>query len=68
MTELDHSGLTPLPYPVQNSLTTALRQTAQQNNNKDFTNLWSGQSAPKIHLPDCAAIFRKLARQAELTG
>lgn len=67
MTEVEHSGFTPLPYPIQNSLTTALRQKAQQLNKGDFTNLWSGQSAPKIHLPDCAAIFRELIRQAELT-
>ncbi|HRB71814.1 MAG TPA: nitronate monooxygenase [Flavobacterium sp.] len=66
MAEVEHSGLTPLPYPIQNSLTTALRQKAQQQNKGDFTNLWSGQSAPKIHLPDCTAIFRELIRQAEM--
>lgn len=66
MTEVDHSGLTPLPYPIQNSLTTALRQIAQQNNNNNFTNLWSGQSAPKIQLPDCASIFQELIRQSKI--
>ncbi len=64
MSEVDHSGLQPLPYPIQNSLTTPIRQKAQQQNKGDFTNLWSGQSAPKIHLPDCAAILRELIRQA----
>ncbi|UUC45066.1 NAD(P)H-dependent flavin oxidoreductase [Flavobacterium cerinum] len=66
MSALDHSGLTPLPYPIQNSLTTPLRQVAQQHNNNNFTNMWSGQSAPKIQLPDCAAIFRELVRQTEI--
>lgn len=65
MDALDKTGINIPPYPVQNSLTTAFRQIAQQQNNKDFTNLWSGQSAPKIHLTKSAAVFRELIRQTE---
>lgn len=34
------------PYPVQNALTTELRQHASRANDGDYLSLWSGQGAP----------------------
>jgi len=43
--EFQNSQLDPLPYPIQNSLTTPLRSLSQKENNNNFTNMWAGQSS-----------------------
>jgi len=45
MEEVDSSGLNIPAYPFQNYLTTAFRAAMQKENNKEWTNLWAGQSA-----------------------
>ncbi len=65
MTEVDASGLTIPEYPVQNSLTSLLRARAQQQDNKDFTNLWAGQSANKTEAAPAADIFRRLVSETQ---
>ncbi|MDR3679603.1 MAG: nitronate monooxygenase [Flavipsychrobacter sp.] len=65
MMKIQESGLAIPPYPIQNSITTALRQAAQKQNNKDFTNLWAGQSANKVEQKSCADIFKKMVVLAE---
>lgn len=62
---VENSGLSIPPYPVQNTLTTALRAAAQQQNNKDFTNLWAGQCAFMAEEKPAAEIFRNFIMQAE---
>jgi len=65
--EVEASGLEIPPYPIQNSLTAPLRNAAQQNNNKEFTNLWAGLGASKAETKPIAELFLKLIRQAEET-
>ena len=66
MKEVEKSGLTLPPYPIQNSLTGAMRAAAQKNDNNQMTNMWAGQSAPKIRLSTSAGIFKELVAQSEL--
>lgn len=58
------AGIDIPPYPFQNSITTALRAAAQQQNNKDFTNLWAGQSATHALALPSAEIFLQLITEA----
>jgi nitronate monooxygenase len=44
MIEIEKSNIPIPPYPFQNSLTSKLRKLAQQKNDGEFTNLWTGQS------------------------
>ncbi len=52
-------------YPIQNSLTTALRTESQKQNNTQFTNLWSGQSVYKKEMTSSSDIFNDLVSQTE---
>ncbi len=45
MKDIEQAGIAIPPYPLQNSLTTAIRKLAQQNNDSEYTSLWGGQSA-----------------------
>lgn len=62
---ISESGLTPLPYPIQQSLTASIRSFAQQNDLADFTTMWAGQSASKAVRKSAAAIFQTLLEQAQ---
>jgi nitronate monooxygenase len=62
---VENSDLSIPPYPIQNTLTTALRAAAQKQNNKDFTNLWAGQCAFMAEEKPAAEIFRSFIKQAE---
>ncbi|MCH5721118.1 NAD(P)H-dependent flavin oxidoreductase [Niabella hibiscisoli] len=44
MQDIEQAGITIPPYPLQNSLTTAMRKLAQQNDDSEYTSLWAGQS------------------------
>lgn len=63
---VERSGLEIPTYPVQNSLTGLLRKMAQQNDNKNFTNIWAGQAANKAQQKPAAAIFRELVAQMDM--
>jgi nitronate monooxygenase len=65
MKAVDASGLTIPPYPIQNSLTTKLRAVAQKMDNKDFTNLWAGQSSYKAEAQSTRAIFIRLLKEMQ---
>ncbi len=68
MEELEKTGLTIPDYPIQNTLTTALRISAQHHNNREFTNLWAGQSASKTVRQSSAEIFTQLIKDTERLG
>ena len=68
MNAVDQADISIPPYPYQNSLTTPLRALAQKRNNKDFTNLWAGQSAGTCERLPAGEIFMKLVREAEGIG
>jgi nitronate monooxygenase len=65
MNEIEQSGLTIPPYPLQNSLTTKLRKLAQQNNDSGYTNLWAGQSAGATDTKQTKEVFMNLVKQFE---
>lgn len=58
--EIEKSGLEIPEYPIQNSLTTPLRTTAKQMDNKDFISLYAGMSAHKSQQAPAAAICKQL--------
>ncbi|MDF2670718.1 MAG: nitronate monooxygenase [Paenibacillus sp.] len=41
--EWESSGITPLPFPTQNTVTREIRNAAAQQNNAEFMSLWAGQ-------------------------
>jgi nitronate monooxygenase len=65
MRAIEESGLEILPYPIQNSITTALRAAAQKQNNNEFTQQWAGQLAYTAEAIPTAEIFKKLVAQTE---
>jgi len=65
MDEIEKSGLPVPDYPVQNSLTGSIRASAQKNDNNQMTNMWAGQSAPKIKLSSTTEIFNEMVAQVE---
>ena len=66
MTAVEQSNLSIPPYPIQNTLTTLLRAAAQQQDNKDFTNLWAGMACAKAEMLPAAEIFLRMVREAEI--
>lgn len=65
MDAVEAAGITIPAYPIQNILTTNIRQLAQRLNNSELTNLWAGQCAYKAEAKPAATIFRELVLQAE---
>lgn len=65
MKEMEKSGPLIPDYPIQNSLTGAFRTSAQKNDNNQMTNMWAGQSAPKIKRNTSAEIFSEMIVQTE---
>src|SRR5215210_1505392 len=61
--EIEKSGIEIPEYPIQGSLTLPIIVEAQQQNNKEFTNLWAGQSASKSEMKPAADIFIKLVKE-----
>lgn len=63
----EKSGIGIPPYPVQNSLTGALRAEAQKRNYGAFTNLWAGQAAAMNSQDKSSAdIFLDIIRDTEM--
>jgi nitronate monooxygenase len=58
--EVAQTGLCIPEYPIQNSLTAALRAASQKQNNSQFTSLWAGQSACYAQQKSCATILSDL--------
>ncbi|PLT27659.1 NAD(P)H-dependent flavin oxidoreductase [Peribacillus deserti] len=46
--EFERSGIDPLPFPSQNTLTGDIRKEAARQNNSEYMALWSGQAARLI--------------------
>ena len=65
MTAIEKSGIQIPEFPIQGSLTLPIRIKAQQQNNKEFTTLWAGQSAATSEMKPAADIFIKLVKEAE---
>lgn len=52
-------------YPWQNSLSSAFKAAAQQQDNGEYTNLWAGQSAGGAEDLPTEAILMRIIREAE---
>jgi len=65
MNEIEASGITIPPYPLQNSLIAKLRKIAQENNDSDYTTLWAGQSGSSGELKQTKDVFKNLIKDVE---
>lgn len=65
MNEIENANITIPPYPFQNSLTGKLRKLAQQHNDAEFTNLWSGQSCGPQKFTTTREVFLELITKSE---
>jgi len=60
MAAIEAAGIAIPPYPFQNSLTGKLRKLAQQADDADYTNLWSGQAPASARWNASADVIRDL--------
>ena len=63
--ETENENIAIPPYPVQNSLTGALRTKAQQTDNNEMTNMWAGQSVSGLKKLSAAEIFKSLVNSLQ---
>jgi len=67
--ELEREPAELAPYPVQNWLTTKIRNEARQVGNEDLRNYWAGQAAPLLRHRSAAALFDAIVTgAAEILG
>ncbi len=57
---IDESNLEIPTYPIQNSLTGEIRKQAKKTNNKNYVNLWAGQSSRYAQRKSCREIVEQL--------
>lgn len=48
MRRWDESGLEPLPFPTQNTVTRDIRNAANRQGNSDYMSLWAGQGTRRL--------------------
>ncbi|GAB3165819.1 NAD(P)H-dependent flavin oxidoreductase [Telluribacter humicola] len=63
MSEIEKSGVSIPPYPLQNSMIAKLRKLAQQAGDSDYTTLWAGQSAGRTERGSAREVFLNLVKQ-----
>jgi nitronate monooxygenase len=63
MRDTEGAGISPLPFPVQNTLTRPMRSAAARQNNADALSLWAGQAARLVRPGPAAEIVRRLVRE-----
>ena len=51
------------PFPIQNSVTTKLRQVSQNKNNGEFINLWAGINFNKVRNLPAKELMKKLSEE-----
>jgi len=60
------SGVEPLPFPTQNTITRDIRNAAAEQNNTEFMSLWAGQATRMLTDRENAAdILAETIKQAE---
>jgi nitronate monooxygenase len=45
ITDFEKNGISPMPFPTQNSLTGDIRKEAAKQNNPEYMSLWAGQAS-----------------------
>ncbi|MFT6318475.1 MAG: nitronate monooxygenase [Urechidicola sp.] len=63
--EIDALNETLLPYPLQYSVTQALRREAQLQDNPDFLAMWAGQGIGMLQENDIASLMAALVTESE---
>jgi nitronate monooxygenase len=63
--EIDALNETLLPYPLQYSVTQALRREAQLQDNPDFLAMWAGQGIGMLQEHDIASLMAALVTESE---
>ncbi|ANU26532.1 NAD(P)H-dependent flavin oxidoreductase [Planococcus versutus] len=64
--EFEQSGIDPLPFPSQNTITKEIRTAATKLGNPEFMSLWAGQSTRSLTKEMAAGdIVREIIKQAK---
>jgi nitronate monooxygenase len=63
MTDIEQSGAPLLPYPLQMSLTTPLREAAVAQGSAEFSPFFAGQAAALHRALPAAELIRRLVRE-----
>ncbi|TVY01443.1 NAD(P)H-dependent flavin oxidoreductase [Cohnella terricola] len=66
MREWDETGLEPLPFPTQNTVTRDIRNAAASQNNAEYMSLWAGQGTRQLTAGQSASdIVNEIMRGAK---
>ncbi|QGQ47793.1 NAD(P)H-dependent flavin oxidoreductase [Metabacillus sediminilitoris] len=66
ISQYESSGVKPLPFPSQNTLTADIRKGAAEQNNTDYMSLWSGQGTRLLKADRTAeCIIREVISEME---
>jgi nitronate monooxygenase len=57
--EWDRSGVEPMPFPIQNTLTRDIRDAASKQNNPQYLSLWAGQGVGSLDKEQSASDIMK---------
>jgi nitronate monooxygenase len=57
--EWDRSGIEPMPFPIQNTLTRDIRDAASKQNNAQYLSLWAGQGVGSLDKVESAEAVMK---------
>lgn len=60
------SGISPLPYPVQDAVTKPLRNEARKQDNIAWISMWAGQAAALARNTSAAAIIEQMKMETEI--
>jgi nitronate monooxygenase len=57
-----------LPFPIQNTLTGALRQKAVREDDADYQSLWAGSNYAKVRAMSVADLINQLSKEYSQTN
>lgn len=63
--ELESSDIAPLPYPLQNDLTTNIRKSAAKAGDADHLHMWCGQAPMLAKKMNAQALFRDIVSHVD---
>lgn len=63
--DLESSDIAPLPYPLQNDLTTSIRKSAADRGNTENLHMWCGQAPMLAKKMNAQALFRDIVAHVD---
>ncbi|WP_414050870.1 NAD(P)H-dependent flavin oxidoreductase [Macrococcus animalis] len=63
--DLESSDIAPLPYPLQNDLTTSIRKSAASAGDTDYLHMWCGQAPMLAKKMNAQALFRDIVSHVD---